>query len=414
MLRCSKHILIHANIAKKQQISKLVSNYRILVQEIIDYIWTNGYKKFNISKNNLNCPSLIDSSFLRNFNSEYSERLKQAAGKQALMMISAATEKRRRQLWQLKKIQKEGGITKYLQRTINSQPLVKPKASKINLELDSRFVDFKLENQNRFLGFVRLSSLKKGLVIKIPIVSSPVFHKWNSLGILKKSIRLSDFSFNLIFDITEPNKKQSGEIVGCDQGITDMLTFSDGQTVPKYQDKYCLSDVQKILSRKKKGSKSFKKAQEFRKNIINWSINQLNFNNIKELRLEKLYQVGKGRGRSRFLSHWAYTLINDKLKRLSEEKGFLLKEIPNEFRSQRCSGCGWVRKANRKGKLFCCNKCGNELDADLNASYNLLLDLYEVPYWVRLKKINRQGFYWMPDGLFSDCHESIVHDAKKE
>lgn len=414
MIRCSKHALKPTNLAKKEQISELISNYRILVQEMIDYIWANGYKKFNISKNRLNCPSLLDSTFLKNFKSDYTERLKQAAGKQALMMISAATEKRRKQLWQLKKVQKEKGSTKYLQRAISSQPLVKPKASKIKLELDSRFIDFKFENQSKFLSFVRLSSIKKGLTIKLPISHSAVFDKWNVVGTLKKSIRLSDNYINLLFDIKEPIKKQVGESVGCDQGVTDIVTLSNGQKIPKYQNKYSLSDVQMILSKRKKGSKGFKRAQEFRKNVINWSMNQINFENIKELRLEKLHQVGKGKGRSRFLSHWAYTLINDKLKRLSEEKGFLLKEIPNEFRSQRCSNCGWVRKANRKGKSFCCNKCNKSFDSDLNASYNLLLDLYEIPYWVRLKKINRKGFYWMPDGLFSDCHESIVHDAKKE
>lgn len=414
MIRSSKHTIKSANIEKRKFIRELVTDYRLLVKSIIDYIWSNGHKNFNISKNKLDCPSLADSSLLRNFKWDYSERLKQAAGKQALMMISAATEKRRKQLWQLKKLQKENANTKYLQRAISLHPLVKPTTSKINLELDSRFVDFNFDDQNKFLGFIRLSSIKKNKIIKIPIVKSPVFTKWNNIGKIKRSIRLSESSVNIFFEVDEVTKKQEGNVVACDQGIVDMLTFSDKQKVPKYQNRYCLSDIQTIMSRKKKGSKAFRRTQEFRKNVINWSINQLNFSSIKELRLEKLHQVGKGKSRSRFLSHWAYTLINDKLKRVSEEKGFLIKEIPNEFRSQRCSGCGWVRKANRKGKTFCCDKCKIKLDADLNATSNLLLDLYQIPYWVRLKKINRNGFYWMQDGLFSDCHEPIVHDAKKE
>lgn len=114
------------------------------------------------------------------------------------------------------------------------------------------------------------------------------------------------------------------------------------------------------------------------------------------------------------MSHWAYSLINDKLYRLSQEKGFLLKEVPNEFRSQRCSQCGWVRKANRKGKTFCCNKCSNTLDADLNAASNLVLDLYQIPWWVRFKKINLKGFYWNSEGIFTESQELIVPDAKKE
>ena len=414
MIRCSQHTLKHCNLEKSKEINNLISNYRILVQNIIDYIWSNGYRSLNIKKNKLNRVSLLDSTFLKKFKWDYTERLKQAAGKQALAMISAAIEKRRKQLWQLKKLQKEKGNFKYLQRTINLHPLVKPNASNINLEFDSRFIDFNFDNQKKFLGYVRITSIKKGLEIKIPIVKSLVFDKWNNVGELKASVRLSENNINLFFDVKEHKKRKTGEVVGCDQGVTDIVTLSDKQTVPKYQEKYSLSDVMNILSRKKKGSKGFRRAQEFRKNVINWSVNQLNFSNIKELRLEKLHSVGKGKKRSRFLSHWTYTLINDKLKRVSEEKGFLLTEVPNEFRSQRCSMCGWVRKANRKGKTFCCNKCGNVVDADLNAASNLLLDLYEIPYWVRLKKLNRKGFYWKSNGLFSDNHESIVHDTEEK
>lgn len=411
MIRSSKHTISFANLSKQKELLNLISNYRSLVSTIIDYIWSNGYKTFNVSKNKLNCPKFLDSSFLNKFSWEYSERLKQAAGKQVLMMLSAATELRRKQLYMLKKLQRENQNTTTLQRVISLQPLVKPNTSNINLELDSRFIDFRIENQQHFLGFVRLTSIKKGLEIKLPIVKSSVFDKWNSTGTLKKCVRITDSEIHLMFFVKDVEKKTIGKVVGCDQGIADIVTLSDNQTIPKYQGKYNLSDILKILSRRVKGSKGFKRTQEFRKNYINWSINQLNFSKIKEVRLEKLTQVGKGKSKSRFLSHWTYTLINSKLSRVSEEKGFLLKEISNEFRSQRCSKCGWVRKANRKGKTFSCNKCGNALDADLNAASNLLLDLYEIPYWVRLKKINLQGFYWNSDGIYSESYESIVHNA---
>ena len=80
---------------------------------------------------------------------------------------------------------------------------------------------------------------------------------------------------------------------------------------------------------------------------------------------------------------------------------------------KRCSQCGWVRKANRKGKVFTCNLCGFTEDADLNAAFNLELDLYEIPYWVRQQRINRSGFYWLEDGLYDVGHESIVRGTEK-
>ncbi|MFQ5795503.1 MAG: zinc ribbon domain-containing protein [Candidatus Bipolaricaulia bacterium] len=110
------------------------------------------------------------------------------------------------------------------------------------------------------------------------------------------------------------------------------------------------------------------------------------------------------------MTHWTYTVINRKLDSLSETDGFRLVEVPNEFRSQRCSACGWVRKANRTGKTFTCDTCGFITDADLNAASNLELDLYEVPVWVRRQGLNREGFYWTPDGLYTVGHEPIVRD----
>lgn len=413
-IRSSQHSLKFCNVQKESDIRQLVAEYRSLVQAIIDHVWVHGYRDFSVQKNRLDCLSLLDSAFLKQFGSSYTERLKQAAGKQAMAMISAATEKRRKQLYVLREAQKNREDRKSLQRKISLFPLVKPDASSINLELDSRFIDFKFDKQNKFMCFVRLTSFKKGRVISIPVSHSPVFDKWSAAGTLKKAIRLSSKSITLLFEVAEPAKTETGSVVGCDQGITDPVMLSDGQQPPLYQGKYSLADVQKRLSRKQKGSLAFKRTQDFRKNLINWSINQLNFDGVKELRLEKLFQVGVGKRKSRFLSHWTYTVINGKLARVAQEKGFLLREVSNEFRSQRCSCCGWVRKANRKGKTFLCDKCGNALDADLNAASNLRLDLAEIPFWVRLSRINRRGFYWRPDGLFSECQEPIVPDAPKE
>ena len=141
---------------------------------------------------------------------------------------------------------------------------------------------------------------------------------------------------------------------------------------------------------------------------INWSLNQLNFSEIKEVRLEKVRHLRYKQSTPRVMTHWTYTVIQEKLEQLSETEGFRLKVMPNEFRSQRCSRCGWVRKANRKGKTFKCDHCGYTADADLNAASNLQLDLFEIPFWVRLQKMNREGFFWMLRGLFSADWEPIV------
>ena len=155
------------------------------------------------------------------------------------------------------------------------------------------------------------------------------------------------------------------------------------------------------MTNKKKGSKSFKRTQSHRKNFINWSINQLNFTNVKEIRLEKIWNIGYKSRTSRMMSHWTNTLIRDKIENKCEEEGIRLIHQSSTYRSQRCSGCGVVRKSNRKGKIYSCKHCLLEMDADLNASLNHIVNLPEIPYDLLKLQMNRgDGFYWLESGFY--------------
>jgi transposase len=381
---------------------------------LIDSIWKTeipGFD-FSIKKNKLDCPSLLPNDFLKQFDSWLSARMKQCVGKQACSMVKAAVKKRSKQLYKLRELQKEHNNTKHLQRRIDVQPLVKPDARRANAELDSRFIDFK-ENSQHFDFFTRLKQVGNKLSFNLPIKHTKVSRRWLGKGELKQTARLSDSQLFLIFNIPKPPKKKDGKKIGCDQGYLTVASLSDGQVTKADKAGYNLEIMQEKLSRKKKGSKSFKKVQEHRKNYINWSINQLNLSDISELRCEKIKYLRRGVKSSRIMTHWTYTLIKKKFVSLSDLEGCQVTEVPNEFRSQRCNRCGWVRKANRKGKTFECDVCGFTADADLNAASNLELDLFEIPWWVRSKKINMKGFYWNSDGLFSESWESIVPGTKE-
>ena len=155
------------------------------------------------------------------------------------------------------------------------------------------------------------------------------------------------------WNIPENKPKLNGNVIGADQGYKDILTLSNG-TVTQKKDihNHSLESITKKLTRKKKGSKSFFKAQIHRKNFINWSINQLNFENIKELRLENIINIRYKRKSSRLMSHWCNPIIRDKLIDKCKEEEVLLVLQSSTYRSQRCHQCGMVRKANRKGKLY--------------------------------------------------------------
>ncbi len=57
----------------------------------------------------------------------------------------------------------------------------------------------------------------------------------------------------------------------------------------------------------------------------------------------------------------------------SEMVGIKVVRITEEYTSQTCSSCGVVRKSNRKYRgLYACNECGLVLNADVNASRNMI------------------------------------------
>ena len=227
--------------------------------------------------------------------------------------------------------------------------------------------------------------------------------KWLKNGKLLNSFSIGSQYISLRVDIKNTNKNEGTKIVGIDQGYKDVATLSDKQTTPKEDiHHHSLETIIGKLSRKKKGSDAFFKSQEHRKNFINWSINQLNFDGVKEVRLEKIWNIGYKNKTSRKLSHWTNTLIRDKIKRKCEELEVPVIEQDSSYRSQRCSCCGLVRKANRKGKVYKCKVCGYEADADYNASLNHAIDLPDIDWKFRSQRNNLgKGFYWKESGLFS-------------
>ena len=112
--------------------------------------------------------------------------------------------------------------------------------------------------------------------------------------------------------------------------------------------------------------------------------------------------------KDRVMSSWNYAELFDKLDAKLIDSGVQIEKLNPTYTSQRCSCCGWVRKGNRKKKLFKCDKCGFSTDADLNASTNLSLQLEPIGRQQRQNGINRTGFYWFAVG-----QEPTVPVAKK-
>jgi transposase len=224
--------------------------------------------------------------------------------------------------------------------------------------------------------------------IVLPFKKTKHFIKMLGMGHIKQGVRISRKSVTFNFSVPPPVMRTEGKVVGLDKGAKSLYVISDGSMSMPDIHGHTFDSILKEMCLKKKGSKAFRRCQEHRKNYIYWCLNQIDLTNIKTINVEKLINMRLGKRTSRYLSHFTYPIIKNKLDNLSLETGVRIRELSPTYTSQRCSKCGWTCKANRKGKRFVCTHCGNTMDADLNASFNISFDLPEITKAERLKRKN--------------------------
>lgn len=398
-IKSTKTSIKFSNFNKLKQLKEFIDEYKSVVSQIVDILW----EKDNISK-------FIEKDLTSQISSWLSARALQSAGKQASGIVRGTRRKQEKRLFVIKKLISENRVkkAKKLQKIYDETKVSKPNINTVEPELDARFVKINLENNTSFDGWLILTSLGNSLRIVIPFKKSKHFNKLMSKGQLKSGIRLSKSNLTFLFELPKKTKVTTGNTLGIDIGQTTLLSCSDGYTSKKDKHNHDLTSISQKISRKKKGSKNFQKAISHRKNYINWSINQLNLENVKQVNLENIKNLRKGRKSSRILSHWTYTEIFEKLESYCEDLGVQIIKVNPTFTSQRCSVCGWTRKSNRRGKTFKCGKCGYISDADLNASKNIALILPGISMKKRLEHPNKTGFYW---NVLNQ--EPIVPDVRK-
>jgi IS605 OrfB family transposase len=398
MIRSTKISNKFSNKGKLENLHLFIDEYRNVVAKFVDLLWEAE-----------KVPILLPKEITSQVETWLSARMLQCAGKQASGIVRGTKKKQSKRMFIINKMKKEGKFkqARKLQAIYDKNQVSKPDIQHVEPELDSRFVKIDTENETSFDGYLTISSIGNKMKLQFPFKKTKHYSKLNSLGELKTGVRLNKKSFTFMFDIEEP-VKQEGKVLGIDIGKCDVLSCSNGFQTTKNKHGHDLNSILDRMSRKKKGSKGFAKEEAHRTNYINWSINNLNLNNIGEIRIERIKNMRKGRRSSRMLSHWTYTDIFGKLKSKCEEQGVLVTQISPTYTSQRCSNCGWTRKSNRKGKQFKCGACSFECDSDLNASTNIALDLKPIGKQERLLNKNRTGFYW---NLASE--ENIVPHVKK-
>jgi transposase len=394
-----------------------MAEYRKAVHFYCDYLLTNkiyfNNRVFSVKDELYDCPSMLSTTGIE-FDSSLSARALKCASTQACGILKALFANHSKNLFVQKLLKKRGQINKKLDKKIENWKVPKLDIENINAELNSICANF--QESNNFAGFLELKSLGKSFgVIRLPITSTRIYRKFYKIGKMKNSFLVNEHQISIRFDVDTPDLKSVGRVVGADQGISTCLTLSDGQVTKRDNHEHDLKSITQKLARKRIGSKAFKKAQDHRKNYVNWSINRLNFAHIKEVRLENIINIGYKNKRSRYLSHFCNTLVRNKLLDICKENGVTLLLQNSTYRSQRCCKCGWTLKTNRKAKLFSCNYCSYIGDADLNAAKNHEANLTELPKGFSGLKLNKVGFFWKEKGLYnSNGLELTVQDFKNQ
>lgn len=412
MIKSANVSLRYNNTNKLSVLDVFLTAYRDSIVFYINYYWKrNKLYKLNPSKKSLKTG--IYYPYNPRYNSILSERALKSAKTQALGMIKSSIQKHKQRLYVLGDLQRKGKQCIKLQQFISNVKLIKPSVHKhISAELCSLNIKIVNSNIKEYDLLFELSAMfnkdyKKTLGFnKIILVSKKHKHlnELSSKGNILSSFLVSRDKISIRYDIKEGDKVKNGLILGVDQGITNIYTAVDSSN--KIQQSgacphgHTLKSILDKLSRKQKGSKGFKKSQEHRTNYVNYSLKQLNLDNVKELRLEGLKDINRGQSVSRLLSSFPYPLIKTKLQNICLISGVHFVQQSNMYRSQRCSCCGFVLKRNRVGKTFICRNCGFATDSDVNAAINHVADLPPI-YTLVSKEAKKTGFFWNP--IFLEC-----------
>ncbi len=384
MIRTSKHIASNANQHKLDLLDTLYSDYKDLLQSYVKMILNEQLPQ----------KSFLSSKDLPTVNSITHSQWKQVAYKQATETVKSLVKKTRDKTFKkykyiYAKCIKNEIHTNFTSKRFNElninfiKRIPTINIQNVSIPIDNRLFDIK--EGNTFDEFVRLKTpyflngKKRAVTINIPLKHHRQSRQFKDSNWTRKNTiqlkKIKDkFYLNIFWEKEIETKKDVKNIVGIDVGYKKLISSSSGahygQELNKVYDK---------ISRKKQGSKKFKRALIERNELINFYVKEFiskeqpdevvieSLKNVKHKSSGKVYKKTMNK-----LQRWSYDRTFNKLEQLSESKGFTIKKVDPAYTSQTCSKCGSVHKESRKGELYECVNCGMKLDADYNAALNIL------------------------------------------
>ena len=347
ILRTTSHTMKYANTGKTDLYWRIVRDYTELVQLYID----------KIHDKSLPLKTFLSSKQLPILNDIENSNWRKICYKEASMAYRSV-----------------------LNLTKGKKKFTKPVVKAHSINLDHHLWNIKESKGGEFNYFIKISSPYPKTKARYITLNVPIkFHRVNRILIEQgfnmnsATMMLTDKGNIKLYWEKEEVAKREGKPIGVDCGYKKLLACSDNTTYGKE-----LEQIYEKISRKRQGSKAFKRALIERDNAINRVVKDF-YEDHKDCGLvacENLKCVKhKSKFRKKFnnkLQRWSYPQVLTKLERLSETEGFRLVKIPPAYTSQRCHVCNTVDKSSRQGEKFHCQTCGAECDADINAAINIL------------------------------------------
>jgi putative transposase len=297
-------------------------------------------------------------------------------------------------------------------KLVHSQPLQQTlkdldRAIRDGFKKEKGFPHFKKKNTDKAFRYpqgVRID----GDQAYLPKIGFVKFQKSQEIIGIIKNTTISFYcghwyiSFQTEFEQDIP--KHQGDEIGIDMGITHFAALSDQTTIEaprplkKYEKK--LAAAQKALNRKLKGGKNYteqkyrvqrihKKIADIRRDFLHKTSTKLCKNHarivIEDLQVANMSKSAKGTveepgrqvkaksGLNKSILDQGWYEFRRQLEYKSAWLGGEVISVSPRNTSRKCSSCGHTEKENRKTQSnFACMCCGLQLNADFNASINIL------------------------------------------
>lgn len=282
---------------------------------------------------------------------------------------------------------------------------------RVKLGEKSGFPKFKSKHNSQ-QSYQTSTAKIKNAKLYLPIIGEvkTKFHRGDIKGKIKTvtvSYEANQYFASINYEdaLIEFNKVNNGKHIAIDVGVKVFAYTSENEIINPNKEHSLENDIkkmikaQKVLSRRKKGSKNRLKAKEKlakkhlkiknkRDDFLHKISNRLSENQtikVENLKIKSMSKQAKGtienpnmrasakRGLNRSIlqQSWGrfFIFLEYKLKR---NGGELIRINPKNT-SLTCSNCGHISKENRKTQAkFICTSCNISLNADYNASLNIL------------------------------------------